>query len=57
MARESLAEGHLRTVLDDCRLPVQEMHAVFPSPKLLPGKVAGFIAFLQETLKGEGWWR
>lgn len=57
VARESLAEGHLRTVLDDCRLPVQEMHAVFPSPKLLPGKVAGFIAFLQEALKGEGWWR
>lgn len=57
VARESLAEGHLRTVLDECRLPVQEMHAVFPSPKLLPGKVAGFIAFLQEALKGEGWWR
>jgi DNA-binding transcriptional LysR family regulator len=57
VARESLAEAHLRTVLDDCRLPVQEMHAVFPSPKLLPGKVAGFIAFLQEALKGEGWWR
>lgn len=57
VARESLAEGRLQTVLDDCRLPVQEMHAVFPSPKLVPGKVAGFIAFLQEQLRGEGWWR
>jgi hypothetical protein len=30
---------------------------VFPSPKLLPGKVASFIAFLQERLKSEAWWR
>lgn len=57
VARESLAEGRLQTVLDDCRLPVQEMHAVFPSPKLVPGKVTSFIAFLQEQLRGEGWWR
>lgn len=57
VARESLAEGRLQAVLADCRLPVQEMHAVFPSPKLVPGKVASFIAFLQEQLRGEGWWR
>ena len=35
---------------------VREIHAVFPSPKLVPSKVLAFIGFLQGRFKGE-WWR
>lgn len=55
VASESLATGKLREVLGDHALPEQEIHAVFPSPKLVPGKVSGFVAFLQGRF-AEGWW-
>jgi DNA-binding transcriptional LysR family regulator len=42
-------------VLADHTLPAQEMHAVFPSPKLVPSKVTAFITFLQSQLAGT-WW-
>jgi hypothetical protein len=32
-------------VLKTCRLPEQEIHAVYPSPRLVPQKVQSFIAF------------
>lgn len=57
VARESVAEGHLLPLLEDHALPVQEMHAVFPSPKLVPAKVTGFIAWLQQQLDGPWWTR
>ena len=41
--------------MTDHALPNQEVHAVFPSPKLVPSKVTHFIAFLQQALAGE-WW-
>ena len=56
VARESVAERVVQPVLADHVLPAQEMHAVFPSPKLVPSKVTSFIAFLQQALVGE-WWR
>lgn len=56
VARESVAERVVQPVMADHVLPAQEMHAVFPSPKLVPSKVTSFIAFLQEALAGE-WWR
>ena len=56
VASESLATGKLREVLADHALPEQEIHAVFPSPKLVPGKVSGFVAFLQGRFD-EGWWQ
>ncbi len=56
VASNSVADGVLRTVLEDCSLPMQEIHAVFPSPKLVPAKVATFIGFLQESLKHDSWW-
>ena len=56
VARESVAERVVQPVLADHVLPAQEMHAVFPSPKLVPSKVTSFIAFLQQALAGE-WWR
>ncbi|MBD9662961.1 DNA-binding transcriptional LysR family regulator [Variovorax paradoxus] len=55
VASESLASGKVLEVLGDHTLPEQEIHAVFPSPKLVPGKVSGFVAFLQGRF-AEGWW-
>jgi DNA-binding transcriptional LysR family regulator len=55
VASESLAAGKVCEVLADHALPEQEIHAVFPSPKLVPGKVSGFVAFLQGRF-AEGWW-
>jgi DNA-binding transcriptional LysR family regulator len=56
VARESVAEGVVQPVLTDHGLPAQEVHAVFPSPKLVPSKVTSFIAYLEQALAGE-WWR
>lgn len=55
VASDSLQSGHLVEVLKGHALPEQEIHAVFPSPKLVPGKVLAFIAFMQGRL-GERWW-
>ena len=55
VAHASVADGTVRPLLTEYALPAQEMHAVFPSPKLVPHKVSTFIAFLQQTL-GERWW-
>lgn len=57
VARESLDAGTVREVLGGHTLPAQDMHAVFPSPKLVPAKVTGFIEFLQRALDGEWWQR
>ncbi|MCJ0764429.1 LysR family transcriptional regulator [Variovorax terrae] len=55
VAQASLDSGQVLEVLKDHNLPEQEIHAVFPSPKLVPGKVQAFIAFLQGRF-GERWW-
>ena len=56
VARKSLADGAVVPVLADHGLPEQEVHAVFPSPKLVPLKVTSFSTFLQQSLAGD-WWR
>ena len=55
VARESLADGAVVPILTDHGLPEQEVHAVFPSPKLVPLKVTSFSNFLQQSLSGD-WW-
>ncbi len=55
LARQALDEGTVVQVMKDYALPAQEVHAVFPSPKLVPSKVTHFIGFLQQALAGE-WW-
>lgn len=57
VAQEAIARGEVRVLLDRHALPAQEMHAVFPSPKLVPGKVTSFIAHLQQRFDGEWWLR
>lgn len=56
VAHESVRTGVVRPVLTGWTLPSQEIHAVFPSPRLLPAKVQTFIDWLQNEL-GEDWWR
>ena len=55
VAADSLAGGQVVEVLKDHALPEQEIHAVYPSPKLVPGKVQAFVAFLQGRF-GARWW-
>lgn len=55
VAADSLAAGAVVEVLKGHSLPEQEIHAVFPSPKLVPQKVQAFIAFLQGRFNGR-WW-
>ncbi len=55
VASESLRSGHIVEVLKSHALPEQEINAVFPSPKLVPGKVLAFIAYLQSRLT-DRWW-
>jgi DNA-binding transcriptional LysR family regulator len=55
VAADSLASGHVVEILKGHSLPEQEIHAVFPSPKLVPGKVQAFVAFMQGRFNGR-WW-
>jgi DNA-binding transcriptional LysR family regulator len=55
VAGEAVADGTVKPILERYTLPTQEIHAVFPSPKLVPGKVSAFIEFLREALEG-AWW-
>jgi len=55
VARDSLRDGSVQPVLAAHALPAQEIHAVFPSPRLVPSKVTRFIAFAQQQFP-ERWW-
>jgi DNA-binding transcriptional LysR family regulator len=55
VAHESLRAGAIVPLLSDWTLPSQEVHAVYPSPRLVPAKVRGFIDWLQGEF-GEDWW-
>jgi DNA-binding transcriptional LysR family regulator len=55
VARGSVADGSVKPILEKHTLPTQEIHAVFPSPKLVPGKVSSFIEHLRGALDG-AWW-
>lgn len=55
VARESVLEQRLRPVMAQHALPAQEVHAVYPSPRLVPQKVTNFIAFMQQALGSEAW--
>ena len=55
VARESVADGSVKPILERYTLPTQEIHAVFPSPKLVPGKVRSFIEYLRGAMEG-AWW-
>jgi DNA-binding transcriptional LysR family regulator len=52
---ESVQSGALVQLLGDWTLPTQEIHAVYPSPRLVPAKVSGFAQWLHDQLD-ETWW-
>jgi DNA-binding transcriptional LysR family regulator len=56
VAFEAVQAKRIVPLLTEFALPVQEMHAVFPSPKLVPSKVTTFISFLQERFTAQ-WWQ
>ena len=55
LVRQAIADGALQRVLEDHALPSHDIHAVYPSPKLVSKKTTHFIEFLQHSLMGE-WW-
>jgi DNA-binding transcriptional LysR family regulator len=55
VAWESVQAGAVQAVLTEWQLPAQEIHAVFPSPRLVPAKVSSFIEWLQGQI-GQAWW-
>ncbi|MDE2147650.1 MAG: LysR family transcriptional regulator [Burkholderiales bacterium] len=55
VAHDAVRAGAVQPVLGGWSLPSQEIHAVFPSPRQLPAKVAGFVDWLQAQL-GQNWW-
>lgn len=55
VAHKSLQAGVLQPLLAAWSLPAQEIHAVYPSPQLVPAKVSGFVAWLQGRF-GPEWW-
>jgi DNA-binding transcriptional LysR family regulator len=55
VAHESLKSGAVLPLLERWTLPSQEIHAVYPSPRLVPTKVSGFATWLQGQF-GDAWW-
>ena len=55
VAQESLRSGAVVTVLSEWTLPSQEINAVYPSPRMLPAKVSGFVRWLQGRFD-DAWW-
>jgi DNA-binding transcriptional LysR family regulator len=55
VAHGAVQGGAVQPVLADWALPSQEIHAVYPSPRLVPSKVSGFIEWLQGQF-GPTWW-
>jgi DNA-binding transcriptional LysR family regulator len=56
VAHESVKQGAVTALLPAWSLPAQEIHAVFPSPRLVPSKVSGFANDLAGRFDG-AWWQ
>lgn len=55
LARAAIAREALVPLLPEHALPVQQMHAVYPSPRLVPTKVQAWISFLQTQFGDPQW--
>ena len=55
VAHESIRSGSLVPLLGAWALPSQQIHAVYPSPRMVPAKVTDFIGWLQSQF-GSVWW-
>ena len=56
VAGASLDQGKVQPVLTAYTLPGQEIHAVFPSPKLLPSRVSAFVEHLKAHFARADWY-
>jgi len=56
VAHESLRTKSVVPLLSDYTLPSQEIHAVYPSPRMVPAKVSGFIHWLTGKFP-QNWWQ
>jgi DNA-binding transcriptional LysR family regulator len=57
VAHAALAQGAVVPLLEAWSLPAQEIHAVYPSPRMVPLKVSGLVDWLQARFEGEWWAR
>lgn len=55
VAHESVRAGAVVPILRDYSLPSQEIHAVYPSPRMVPAKVSGLMNWLAGQF-GPTWW-
>lgn len=55
VAHEPVKAGLVQPLLTEWKLPSQEIHAVYPSPRQLPAKVSSFVEWLQGQID-EAWW-
>ena len=53
VANDGLRTGELVPILDGWNLPSQEMHAVYPSPRLVPAKVQELVGWLKGQFQGD----
>jgi len=56
VAGESLRSGEIVAILGDWRIPSQEIHAVYPSPRMVPAKVEELVSWLKVHFV-DNWWR
>lgn len=57
VVHQALADKRVVTLMPGYQLPGQEIHAVYPSPKMVPSKVTHFIQFVRDSLQGDWWER
>jgi len=57
VAQGALVQGSVVPLLAQWSLPAQEIHAVFPSPRMVPLKVSGLVSWLQAQFEREWWTR
>lgn len=56
VAHSALQSGTIIPILETWKLPHQEVHAVYPSPRLVPAKVKLFITWLESRFT-PNWWQ
>ena len=56
VASDGLRNGEIVAILDSWQLPSQEVHAVYPSPRLVPAKVQEVVSWLKGRFT-DNWWR
>lgn len=55
VAYSAVKDGAVEPILTDWIWPHQDIHAVYPSPRLVPAKVTTFVAWLQDEFS-DHWW-